>query len=272
MIRAGMNTTLCPEAVAFFARCDSTYPFPVKCSLSDIILAMQNTDLASGTSYWDACQAIWIRSLASPHDSRLNLKGTDYPLTDVGSPTHTAGEGIKYSGSGQYTRTGVTPAAISSSRVGMTGAYLRLNLAQNSKYTFGVTDGTNTSFIEEKRTDNTTLAAINRTSGFATVVGSEGRGAVTVFRRDDDTIRAIRRQGSAATATATGTNPPNAEIYLAGFNNNGTLDSGFESANQIAAAWVSCGVVWTDDEVRNWHGVIEEFLFNFGGSAVAWNS
>lgn len=258
--------TLNTDASAFVGRLSGSYSQRERHAINSFVATTDLRAIAAGGSQWDNLTTFTINAMANATDGALNLKGTSYTQMWVGSPTFTARQGVKLSGSGQYLKSGVTPAAISSSANGLYGAYLRLNQAINGKYTAVAFDGTNATFIEERDTANRNRTAINRTAGATELVGvSDGRRAISTFRSGGIAF-VLREQGSAATAAMTGSTAVNAELWWGAFHTNGVLDPGFESSNQFAAEWQSIGIAWAEAEVRLLHAEIQQILSVFGAA------
>lgn len=109
------------DTESFLARLDGTYTSTHEETIDALITYCKGVTLASGGSLWAATDGLWLRCLGTSADSRLNLKGDIYPITDV-SGTFTAFDGMALDGVDDYFEVAISAANVTNNH--FSGAYI----------------------------------------------------------------------------------------------------------------------------------------------------
>jgi hypothetical protein len=106
---------------AFIARLGGSYSSTQLDAINDLIIYCKSTTITATGTIWDALQCLYIRCLATAADSRLNLKGTDFPIVDDGG-TFTAFTGMTLDGTDDFFYVEINPSEETSDRDMFMGA------------------------------------------------------------------------------------------------------------------------------------------------------
>ena len=105
----------------FLGRLEGTYSAPQTNAINNLIVYLKGVTLTDGGTLWAATDGLWLRCLDTVADSRLNLKGDVYPITDVGG-TFTTFDGMTLDGVDDYFEVAIAAANVPAGH--FSGAYI----------------------------------------------------------------------------------------------------------------------------------------------------
>jgi len=196
---------------------------------------------------WSLLDRFWLFAQDVQANARISIVNpSSTNITEVNSPTFNANQGYTGNGTTSYLRSAFIPSSnginytLNSASLFL---YSRTNNAENKINMGGSSFGSlGNIYVIPRFSDDKFYGRINESSAnFISVANTDGRG-LFVARRTASNATALYKNGvSVATDTDTSNSLCNVELYILGYNNNGSLLS--PATKQIAIAGVGSGSI-----------------------------
>ena len=260
-----------PDVAAWAALLTGSYSSAELEAVETFVLELKGRTLADGGSQWASLQGLWLRCLDNIEDSRLNIKGETYTLSDIDSPSFTARQGITLNGTSQRFGTGLNAFSVSPSNPnGVVGAYVRTNIQWGFPSVRRIAGAWAGGGLETRISyDLSNLAGAINADQNVSIGTSDPRGASTItgIADEENEYSLIHNQADATGFFFAEAESIDAELFFGALTENGDFPSNFFEG-QIAAGWAGFGKKWTVAEAKAFHADLETLLDAFGAGVI----
>lgn len=232
------------EAVALFARFTTPPTATRKGIINTLIKALKDGGI------WTKLDAFYVMAAADAQAAQRNWVADQFNLTLINTPTFTTDRGYAGNGSNSGLNTNFNPGTASSPKYVQNSAHAsitnRTSRAGADLLQAGAAVGSNFSVgMATRSSANTAAFRANMTSSNSVSGANTENAGRYIVSRTGATASALYKNGtSIGTSSISSVAPPNAAIYLGGYNSAGTLF--LPSSDQLAHFGVGAGLDATE--------------------------
>lgn len=172
--------------------------------------------------------------------ARVSLANpTSTPITEVNSPTWTAGQGYTGDGATTYLNTNYGSGAVNYAKNDICfGVYVRNNVQSNIAIGNVNATGTSENYIWPRFTDNNSYCSANATGSPATVATTDSRGLLVSRRNNSANMQGFKNGVQVSTVVVASATTPPADFYILASDMEGVGPTNF-STFQVAISFIA---------------------------------